>query len=300
MNAIGLDLGGTKIEAQVFDANWQAAAKRRVETPKDYAALLTVVTDLIAWADDTAGAILPIGIGAAGLINPHTGNALTANVCANGQSIPKDIEHILGRDITYINDSRALTLSEAVFGVGKNHATVMAVILGTGVGGGIAVDGKLRSGATQTGGEFGHTSLSANIVAKHGLPLVPCGCGAVGCVETYVSGPGMERLALALSGTAMTAREVAAKGTPDAERIWQVWLTLVADLLRNLILTADPDVIVLAGGLSNIACITDDLARVTRDAQIGDFVVPPIVLAQGGDASGARGAAYAAWQNGND
>ncbi|MBU2994635.1 ROK family protein [Octadecabacter sp. 1_MG-2023] len=300
MTAIGLDLGGTKIEAQIFDADWQVEAKRRVETPKDYAPLLTSITDLVAWADDTAGTKRPIGIGAAGLINPHTGKALTANICANGQTIHTDIARALGRDVTYINDSRALTLSEAVFGAGKAHATVMAVILGTGIGGGIAVDGKLRSGATHTGGEFGHTSLPADLVAQHGLPLVPCGCGAVGCVETYVSGPGMERLALALTGTTMTTHEIAAKGTPDAVRVWLVWLTLAADLLRNLILTTDPDVIVLAGGLSNIASITDDLARTTRDAQIGDFAIPPIVLAQGGDASGARGAAYAAWQNAND
>ena len=296
MIAAGIDLGGTKIEAQLFDADWQIVGRKRVPTPKGYPALVTAITDLIRWADEASRAPLPIGIGAAGLINPDTGKALTANICASGQPLPDDIQTVVGRKITYINDCRALALSEAVFGAGKGHRTVMSLILGTGIGGGIAIDGQLMSGPTQTGGEFGHCSAPAGLVATHNLPVVTCGCGRFGCAETYVAGPGMERIAKAVTGRDHTTREIAAQGSYDAQKIWAIWLDLTADMLRNLILTADPDIIVLGGGLSNINGVTDDLTRATRAAQIGDFGAPPIVLAQGGDASGARGAAFAAWQ----
>lgn len=296
MIAGGIDLGGTKIEAQLFDADWQVVGKKRVATPKDYSELVIAIADLIAWSDEAAGAALPIGIGAAGLINPATGKALTANICASGKPLPDDIENAADRKITYLNDCRALALSEAVFGAGKDHRSVMSLILGTGIGGGIAIDGQLMSGPTQTGGEFGHCSAPAGLVAHYRLPLVTCGCGRLACAETYVAGPGMERIAKAVTGHPMTTRQIAAQDSDDAQKVWAIWLDLVADMLRNLILTADPDVIVLGGGLSTISGVTDDLAKATQAAQIGDFAVPPIVLAQGGDASGARGAAYAAWQ----
>lgn len=297
MKAVGIDLGGTKIEAQLFDEHWQVVEKRRVATPKDYPALVTALSDLIGWADDAADRHdLPVGIGAAGLLNPATGNVLTANICADGKPLPSAINKVVGRPITYINDCRALALSEAVFGVGQGHATVMTVILGTGVGGGIAAHGNLVPGPTFTGGEFGHCSASAALVLEHKLPLVRCGCGRMGCIETYLAGPGLERIALSVTGVPATSREVAAQRTGAMQDTWAIWLDLAADMLRNQILTIDPDVIVLGGGLSNIEGITDELTTATRAAQIGDFNVPPIVLAQGGEASGARGAAYAAWQ----
>lgn len=296
MIAAGIDLGGTKIEAQIFDGDWHVVDKKRVETPKDYPALVAAISDLIVWVDAAAGQQLPVGIGAAGLINPATGNALTANICASGHPLPDDIAKAIGRPITYINDCRALALSEAVFGAGQNHATVMSLILGTGIGGGIAIDGKLLAGPTKTGGEFGHCSAPAALVSHYELPVMQCGCGRLGCAETYIAGPGLERMAQTLTGHPMTTHDIAAQDTADAIKVWQVWQAFTADLLRNLILTVDPDVIILGGGLSNIANVTDDLTRATQAAQIGDFQVPPIVLAQGGDASGARGAAYAAWQ----
>ena len=296
MIAAGIDLGGTKIEAQLFDADWQVITKKRVETPKDYPTLVQAIADLIRWTDETAKMALPVGIGAAGLINPDTGRALTANICASGEPLPEDIETAVGRKITYINDCRALALSEAVFGAGQGHRTVMSLILGTGIGGGIAIDGKLISGPTKTGGEFGHCSAPAGLVAQYKLPVIQCGCGRMGCIETFVAGPGLERLAETLHGVPMTTRQIAENRADTTLEIWDIWLQFAADMLRNLILTVDPDVIVLGGGLSNIAGITDALSEATNAAQIGDFGVPPIVLAQGGDTSGARGAAYAAWQ----
>ena len=296
MNAIGIDLGGTKMEAQVFDDAWSVAVRRRRDTPKDYADLVTELADLIRWADAHTSGTVPVGIGAAGLVNPKTGLALTANLVATGQLFPADIACTIGRPVTYMNDCRALALSEAIFGQGKGRRTVMALILGTGVGGGIAVDGAILQGPTHTGGEFGHTSAPAHLVAKHDLPIWRCGCGRMGCIETYIAGPGLVRLAKHILGTDLTTVEIAARRNIDTGPVWQVWCDFSADLLHSLTLTADPDLIVLGGGLTHIDRLVEDLSAAARRAQIGDFAVPEIVLAQGGETSGARGAAYAAWQ----
>ena len=300
MNAIGIDLGGTKMEAQVFDYAWSVAARRRRDTPKDYADLVTELADLIRWADAQTSGPVPVGIGAAGLVNPKTGLALTANLVATGQLFPADIACTIGRPVTYMNDCRALALSEAIFGQGKGRRTVMALILGTGVGGGIAVDGAILQGPTHTGGEFGHTSAPAHLVAKHDLPIWRCGCGRMGCIETYIAGPGLVRLAKHILGTDLTTVEIAARRNIDTGPVWQVWCDFSADLLHSLTLTADPDLIVLGGGLTHIDRLVEDLSAAARRAQIGDFAVPEIVLAQGGETSGARGAAYAAWQAHHD
>lgn len=296
MTAIGVDLGGTKIEVQVFDEAWSVSARHRCDTPRAYPALVRAVADQISWAQEAAGAKAPVGIGAAGLVNPQTGLALTANLVATGQPFPDDIASAVGRPVTYVNDCRALALSEAVFGQGKGHRTVMALILGTGVGGGIAVDGAILQGPTQTGGEFGHTSAPAHLVATHDLPVWQCGCGRMGCIETYIAGPGLERLAKHLTGEDLTPPQIAARRHDDLGAVWKIWCDFTADLLHSLTLTADPDLIVLGGGLSHIDGIIADLTVAANNAQIGDFSVPPLVLAQGGDTSGARGAAYAAWQ----
>lgn len=300
MNAIGIDLGGTKMEAQVFDDAWSVAVRRRLDTPKDYADLVTELADLIRWADAQTSGTVPVGIGAAGLVNPKTGLALTANLVATGQLFPADIACTIGRPVTYMNDCRALALSEAVFGQGKGRRTVMALILGTGVGGGIAVDGAILQGPTHTGGEFGHTSAPAHLVAKHDLPIWRCGCGRMGCIETYIAGPGLVRLAKHILGTDLTTVEIAARRNIDTGPVWQVWCDFSADLLHSLTLTADPDLIVLGGGLTHIDRLVEDLSAAARRAQIGDFAVPEIVLSQGGETSGARGAAYAAWQAHHD
>jgi len=300
MNAIGIDLGGTKMEAQVFDDAWSVAVRRRRDTPKDYADLVTELADLIRWADAQTSGTVPVGIGAAGLVNPKTGLTLTANLVATGQLFPADIACTIGRPVTYMNDCRALALSEAIFGQGKGRRTVMALILGTGVGGGIAVDGAILQGPTHTGGEFGHTSAPAHLVAKHDLPIWRCGCGRMGCIETYIAGPGLVRLAKHILGTDLTTVEIAARRNIDTGPVWQVWCDFSADLLHSLTLTADPDLIVLGGGLTHIDRLVEDLSAAARRAQIGDFAVPEIVLAQGGETSGARGAAYAAWQAHHD
>ena len=298
MIAIGVDLGGTKLEVQLFDKQWQVVARNRVATPTRYQALVTVLASQIEWADRQAGKLLPVGIGAPGLINPVNGLALTANVCATGHPLPADIARTVQRPVTYMNDCRALALSEVTFGAGRGHRIALSMVLGTGIGGGITVDGNLLQGATNTGGEFGHISLSGYLLKKYNLPVVSCGCGRDGCVETYASGPGLSRLAEIVVGAALSPQAIVEKRQTDSScrDVWNIWCELTADLLRSLTLTADPDIIVLAGGLSKIENITDDLSLAARAAQIGGFGIAPIVLAQGGDSSGARGAALAAYK----
>ncbi|MEJ6397401.1 ROK family protein [Yoonia sp. 208BN28-4] len=295
--AAGIDIGGTKIEVQVFDSAWTTIARQRVATPTNYPALLTAVTDVIGWARDQSASPLPVGIGAAGLVNPATGLALAANLPASGHPFPADIAEHAGQPVTYINDCRALAVSEAVFGAGQPYRTVASIIMGTGIGGGICIEGHILTGPTATGGELGHTAAPAHVVAAHNLPIVQCGCGRMGCIETLVAGPGLQRIAKHLTGADLSPQEIAARRHDDMAQVWDVWCALAAELVLGLTLTVDPDVIVLAGGLSRITGIADDLAKAAAAAQFGGFGIPPIVLAQGGDASGARGAAYVAWQD---
>lgn len=296
MIAAGIDLGGTKIEAQVFAPDWTLAERRRIDTPRDYAALVAAMADQIAWAEAIAGRRLAVGVAAAGLVNPLTALALTANLPATGHPFPADIARAAGRAITYLNDCRALTLSEAVFGVAKGMSPVVGLILGTGIGGGVAVDGRLIPGPAMVGGEFGHTAAPAHLVVTHGLPVVRCGCGRSGCAETLIAGPGLSRIARHVTGRTLTPPEIAtARATdPQMAQVWDIWCALVAELLMTLTVTIDPAIIVLGGGLSRIAGVADDLTRALRAAQLPGFAIPRIVLAEGGDSSGARGAAFAA------
>lgn len=296
MIAVGIDLGGTKIEAQLFDADWRAFDVKRVPTPKNYDALIDDLAGLVAWAEKTSGAPSPIGVGAAGLVNPVTGLTTAANLPTNGKPFHADLRAVVARPMTFLNDSQAMALSEAVFGAGKNRSRVLALVLGTGVSGGYAVNGNIQSGLTQTGGEFGHIAAPAHLVTAFGLPLVACGCGQIGCIETLISGAGLGRISETIMCVAQSPEQIiAARGAdPDAQRVWDIWCALVGDLIRTLTRTLDPDCIILGGGLSKIAGVADDLMAAAQAAQFAGFDIAPIVIAKGGDASGARGAAYAA------
>ena len=298
MIAAGIDLGGTKIETQIFDASWTCIDRRRIDTPTQYKPLVLALADQIAWADQQAGKPLPLGIGAAGLLNPVTGHAYTANLPAMGRPLRRDVEAAVGRKITYMNDCRALVLSEAVFGAGRGKSPVAGLILGTGVGGGLAIDGRLAPGFTAMGGEFGHFSASAHLISQYALPLVQCGCGRIGCTETLVSGPGLTRIAQQVTGKDLTPEQIVdARATNvSAAQAWAVWCALMADLLITLVFTVDPAVIVIGGGMSKIPDLLDDLTTSLRRAQLPGFAIPELLIAHGGDASGARGAAYAAMQ----
>ena len=299
MIAAGIDLGGTKIEAQLFDAAWQQMDRRRIDTPKNYPGLVAAMADQIAWIEAHSDRTVPIGISAAGLINPQSGLALTANLPASGHPFPADIQAASGHLVTYINDCRAFILSEATFGAAKEASPALGLILGTGIAGGVVVDGKLLSGHASVGGEFGHFPAAAGPVFAHGLPVVKCGCGRMGCSETLLAGRGLSRIGRHVTGRDLTPEQITAgrSAEPDLARVWAIWLELAAEMLVTLCFTIDPQVIVLGGGLSNAPGLTGDLTAALARAQFPGFRIPQIVLAQGGDASGARGAAFAAWQS---
>jgi predicted NBD/HSP70 family sugar kinase len=294
----GLDLGGTKIEAQIFGPDWRPVLRRRIDTPRDYPALVAAVAGLVGWIGAEAGAAVPVGVAAAGLVNPATGLALTANLCATGRPFPADVAAAAGRPVRWVNDCRALTLSEATFGAARGLTPVVGLILGTGIGGGVAVEGRLLPGPAMVGGEFGHIAAPARLVAAQGLPVLRCGCGRSGCFETLVAGPGMTRIARALAGRALTPPEIAAlrDTDPGGARVWAVWCELVADLLMTLAFVIDPAAVVIGGGLSRIDGLAPALSAALARVQLPGFAIPAILIAEGGDASGARGAAFAAWQ----
>lgn len=298
MNVAGIDIGGTKIEAQVFDADWTLRETRRVPTPDSYDELLAAIRDQIGWIRSQSGTV-PVGLSVAGLMNPATGLTLAANLPASGQPFAQDLRALTDGPITILNDCRAFALSEALLGAGRGHSTSVGLIIGTGIGGGIIRDGRLGPNASGTMGEFGHLPAPAHVIQRHGLPVLPCGCGRTGCIETLASGRGMERLALALIGSILTAPEIAAGRATDPllAGIWSVWIDLMAELLQAITLTIDPDIIVLGGGLSRVPGVERDLAAALATTQFATFTVPRIALAAGGDASGARGAALAALQD---
>jgi N-acetylglucosamine kinase len=302
MIAAGIDLGGTKIEAQIFAPDWTCIDRRRIDTPRDYPGLVAAMADQIAWIADRAGHDIPVGISAAGLVNPRTGHAFTANLPATGHPFPADIATAAGRPVTYVNDCRALTLSEAIFGAARGLSPVAGLILGTGIGGGIAIDGRLVPGPAMVGGEFGHFAAPAHLVAAHNLPIHRCGCGRMGCTETYIAGPGLTRLCAHLTGQSLSPPEIAARKDhdPAIARVWALWAELAAELLMTLTFVIDPAAIVLGGGLSRIPGIDRDLAAALTRAQLPGFAIPRVLIAEAGDASGARGAAFAALTEAQD
>lgn len=297
--AAGIDLGGTKIEAQIFDSGWNRVTSNRISTPKTYPELIAALTQQIAWIDSHIPN-LPIGIAAAGLVNPATGLALTANLPATGHPFPADIETAANRPITYINDCRAQALSEAQFGAAIGYRTVLTLNLGTGLAGGIVTNGHLLPGPTGLGGEFGHFALPAHVIATHNLPLLPCGCGRLACTETLIAGPGLSRIVSHLTNRILPPEDIVANRSTDVQlaTCWAIWCELAAELIHTLCLTVDPDCIVLAGGLSRAPGLIQDLTAALTKSALPGYSTPLILLAQGGDTTGARGAAYVAYTNG--
>ncbi len=304
MNCGGIDLGGTKIEARLFDGPDHATvAVRRVPTPTDsYAAMMAALIGQIEWLDAEADTRdMPIGIAVPGLVDPRTGLVFAANVRASGHAVAPDLAARLGRNFAVVNDCRAFALSEAVGGAGDGARVVMGLILGTGVGGGFCIDGAL---APRLGGlavEVGHVALPAAGIARHGLPVLPCGCGRLGCMETYVSGTGLSNLAEQMTGTRRAPEDLvqgtSATGGPengDAARVLSVWADLAGECLFNIHLMLAPDVIVLGGGLSKMPGVVDRLNAALRRQAFGGMTLPRIALARHGDSSGARGAALLA------
>ncbi len=297
--ACGIDIGGTKIEATVFDENWQPLHTRRTPTPHDtYEALIAAVMTQAHWLEMRVGVDnLPLGIGIPGLHKAASGEAITANLPANGRRLRADLMTTIGRKVTFGNDCDLFTYSEALLGAGKDYDTVFGLILGTGIGGGICHGEALFQTVNGIAGEVGHMTISGVLTKEFNLPILTCGCGRQGCFETLASGPGMTQLAKLVMGAPMPAQEIAAQAASGAvgpQRVIEIWLRIVTELIGNLQLTIDPDCIVLGGGLSNIPNVCNQISEILPGALLQGASKPMVTKAKFGDSSGTRGAALAA------
>ncbi|WP_411957845.1 ROK family protein [Paracoccus homiensis] len=292
----GIDLGGTKIEARLFDAAMVTVRTRRIPTPgSDFDSFIAALTDQVLWlqgqADDAA---LPVAISIAGVIDPQTGLATAANIPVSGRNIGAALKEGLGRDLPLINDCMAFTYSEACGGAGDGAESVLGLILGTGVGAGLVQNGRFPPRHAGLAVEIGHLGVPARALARHDLPLWDCGCGRTGCYENYVSGTGLTRLA-EWAGSAVTdPASIAASDDPKARRVMQIWADLTGEMLYTAQIMLDPAVIVLGGGLSNIPDIDRRLAAALSRLRLAGARLPQIRPARHGDSGGARGAALMA------
>ena len=280
---IGVDLGGTKIEAIALDGE-REVRRRRVPTPRgDYAATIAAVADLVR--DMGQGSV---GIGIPGALSRVTGLVKNANsTWLIGKPLKQDLETAIGREVRLENDANCFALSEALDGAARGARVVFGVILGTGVGGGIVVDGRVLTGPNAIAGEWGHNPLPAP--APEDLPLPPCYCGRAGCIETYLSGPGLARDHERLSGERLKAEEIVALQGGESLRRYEERL---ARALATVINVLDPDVVVLGGGMSNVERLYTEVARLWTRYVFSDHVATRLVRNAHGDSSGVRGAAW--------
>lgn len=293
---IGIDLGGTKIELVALDDAGTVRWRERIATPQgDYPATLAALCALVARAEQALGSRATVGVGTPGSPSPRDGCIRNANsTCLNGQRLQHDLESRLARPVRLANDANCLAMSEATDGAGAGTAVVFAVVLGTGVGGGIVVHGRLLEGCNAIAGEWGHTpmpGLGAGDIAR------PCYCGRQNCIETWLCGPALaldHRLyhPAAAALDAPTLVTVAAAGDPAANATLARYEARLAHALAGIINVLDPDVIVLGGGLSRIDRLYANVPRLWQPHVFSDVIHTRLVPSQHGDASGVRGAAW--------
>lgn len=291
---IGIDLGGTKIEAVVLDLAGREIRRVRIATPRDYEGTLTALAEMVAALEPDAGAGGPVGMGIPGTISPVTGVVKNANsTWLIGRPLDRDLEARLGRPVRIMNDANCFTLSEATDGAGAGAEVVFGVILGTGVGGGIVVGGRPLAGAQLIAGEWGHNPLPWP--GDDERPGPPCYCGHTGCVETFVSGPGMELDHAQATGRRWSTHrigEALGEGDTGAIAAYERYVGRLARGLASVVNVLDPDVIVLGGGMSNLP----GLAEVAHAAMVPwvftDELRTRVVMNRHGDSSGVRGAAW--------
>jgi fructokinase len=266
----GIDLGGTKIELIALDPGGRELLRRRTATPQgDYAATLKTVQSLVLEAEKELQATASVGVGIPGALSRVTGLVKNANsTCLIGKDLKGDLAKALGREVRLENDANCFALSEAVDGAGKGASVVFGVILGTGVGGGIVVDGRPLVGPNAIAGEWGHNSLP--LPSKEDLPLPDCYCGRKGCIEAYLSGPALER---------------------DGQNL-ERYEERLARGLAAVINVLDPEVIVLGGGISNIQRLYANVPVLWRRHVFSDQVATQLLPPVHGDSSGVRGAAW--------
>ncbi len=291
---IGVDLGGTKIEIAAI-GNGGILARRRIATPPgDYAGIVLAIRDLVAGIEAATGRRGTVGVAMPGAISPVTGLVKNSNsTCLNGRPFDRDLSAALGRPVRVANDANCFALSEAVDGAGAGAETVFGVILGTGVGGGIVVGGRLLSGPNAIAGEWGHNPIPWPRPEE--WPGPPCYCGRTGCIETLLSGPGLAadyRRAAGAVADAEAIAAAAAAGDAAAAAAMRRYEDRLARALAGVVNLLDPDVIVLGGGLSRLDRLYDAIPRRWAKHIFSDAVSTRLVPPRHGDASGVRGAAW--------
>jgi len=302
---IGIDLGGTKTEGILLGGNGEILVRKRVTTPEnDYQGIVATVTALVEELEADVDRKLPVGIGTPGAISLKTGRMKNCNaVCLNDMPLKEDLIHSLGRDIRIANDADCMTLSEASDGAAAELPNVFGVILGTGVGGGVCINGSLVSGVNAITGEWGHTTLPLSAYQRgQNEDLEPpaagqrsCFCGRYDCVETYLSGPGLQRTYLETTSATIKAEqivELAVKGDSAAVTVLDQYSNLLSLALSTVVNILDPEAIVLAGGLSNLQMLYNKVPDYWPKYMFSDQISTRLLQSKHGDSSGVRGAAW--------
>jgi fructokinase len=290
---IGLDFGGTKIEAAALDADGGFLARLREPNPGSYEAALATVARLVDRIERDLGRSGSVGLAVPGSVSPVTARMRNANsTWLNDRPFREDLEEALRRPVRLANDANCLALSEAVDGAAAGAPVVFAVIVGTGCGGGLVVNGQLIQGANGVAGEWGHVALPWPTAQE--VPGPACWCGLHGCLETWISGTGFQRDHAAITGQAHGAEAIVAAaraGDPAAAASLDRYTDRMARALAMVINLVDPDVVVIGGGLSNIAELYPRVTAAVARHVFADSLVTRIVPARWGDSSGVRGAA---------
>lgn len=297
---LGIDLGGTKIEIIALDPHGREMLRQRIPTPQgDYQATLQAIARLVQQAETTLRQTGTVGIGTPGAISRATGLLKNSNsVALNGKPLQQDLERLLQRPVRIANDANCFALSEATDGAGSGGSVIFGVIIGTGTGAGIVINGHPLTGPNAIAGEWGHNPLPW---ARDGeLPGPACYCGKHGCIETFLSGPGMTRDHLHHSGDMLDAAAIVAaaeQGDSTCEATLQRYADRLARALAHVINIVDPDIIVLGGGMSNIERLYTQVPQLWGQYVFSDRVDTRLHKNRFGDSSGVRGAAWLWQQN---
>lgn len=286
MNKIGIDLGGTKIEGILLDDSFNVVERTRIPTQqeKGYKSIINSIVSLVEELKIKASGNVTIGVSAPGAISKKSGLIKNSNTqCLIGMPLKEDLKQALDQEIAIENDANCFALAEATLGAAKNHNVVFGVIMGTGVGGGIVINGEIHKGRTYIAGEWGHHTLRIN--------GNKCYCGKLGCVETYISGPALEKRWTELTGKTESLPSIIHNLDAEKGQQWKKeFLENFGIGLANVIDILDPDVIVLGGGISNISFLYDEGRDAVYDKVFSDLVETPILKNQLGDSAGVFGA----------
>ncbi len=292
---IGVDLGGTKIEAIALDEQGTTLQRRRVDTPREsYDAIINAIVNLVEGLEAELEIEASVGVGIPGAVSPATDLVKNANTTSLiGQPLHLHLNEALGREVRIANDADCFAVSEATDGAAAGAASVFGVIVGTGCGGGIVINGRLVGGPNAIAGEWGHNPLPWPRADE--LPGPDCYCGKQGCIETWLSGTGLQNAYRRLTGEALIGKQIveaALQGDSQAEQLLAAYEDRMARALASVINILDPEVIVLGGGMSNVERLYDNVPKLWGQYVFSDSVATKLVAPKHGDSSGVRGAAW--------